>query len=907
MANARAMMIALFTLLHAIISELIEPTVINVILQNHSMRTRDIFGNHRHLCKMIITQRFYLFLIITLSPFCVVAQPHKGGGGRGESTGYVYGKMIDSETRNALEYVVIQIFKSVPGMPDSISTEMITGGLTESNGDFKIEKLPLNTSLIFRATLIGYSPFQKSFIVKENFVDLGNLGITASATLKEVVIDGGDEFRIEFDKRIYDVEKNALNAGGTGEDVLRNIPALQLDMDGNVTMRNAAPQIFVDGRPTTLSIDQIPADAIQRVEVISNPSAKYDASGGGGGIVNIIMKKNRGMGYNGSIRVGVDTRPRMNTGVDLNLRQGKFNFFVNGNYNQRKNISRGYTERTDLTASPNTILDQQQRNINYGYMLNSKAGIDWFADNRNTFTLSQSLTQGKFNPVDSISSVTDTIDSGNIYGSAESFRSSNTDRTFQNWGTSILYKHLFQEEGHELTSDFNMNRISSDFTGDYSTDYTNLPDVLQRQAGSGASQLYTLQTDYTRRLNEKSKIELGTRGYYRHYESEYKNYIKEPGTDSLIEIKNLLVNYAYDDQIYALYGTYSRNSEKWKYQLGLRGESSYYLGRLKDSTASFTIQYPIALFPSLYITRIINSRQDVQIAVSRKINRPGFLQLIPFVDYSDSLNVSRGNPLLRPEFTHVAELSYQFNISKGNTLLLTAYGRYSENLIIRNQVINYSEVLHRDVIINTYDNAKSSLATGIEFVAKTSPKPWLDITANFNLYNSSIDGTNLNANLTNSISSWWTKFNIAFRLPRGFTFQTMFDYSSRRALAVASSERGGNIGGGGGGGGGMGGGGNWGGTDNTVQGYVLPTYALDASIRKEFGKNKNLVFSVAMQDVFRTRVQFTHSETALFTQDTFKRRDWQFVRFNLNWKFGKVDAVVFKRKNMRQNIEGMEG
>jgi outer membrane receptor protein involved in Fe transport len=854
---------------------------------------------------MIYLQRICLFLIICLLPhFNTLAQSPKGGGGRGENSGYVYGKMVDSETRNGQEYVVIQIFKSIAGMPDSISKEMITGGLTEGNGDFKIDKLPLNTPLVLRATLIGYSTFQKSFMVKESFVDLGNLGIMASATLKEVVIEGNDEFRIEFDKRIYDVEKNALNAGGTGEDVLRNIPALQLDMDGNVTMRNAAPQIFVDGRPTTLSIDQIPADAIQRVEVISNPSAKYDASGGGGGIVNIILKKNRGMGYNGSIRVGVDTRPRMNSGIDLNMRQGKFNFFINGNYNQRKNISRGYTERTDLTAAPTTVLDQQQRNINYGYMLNSKAGIDWFADNRNTFTLSQSLTQGKFNPVDSISSVTDTLPEG-TFGSAASYRSSNTTRTFQNWGTSILYKHLFQEEGHELTSDFNMNRISSDFSGEYLTDYEQLQDAAQRQSGSGASQLYTLQTDYTRRTGEKSKIELGTRGYYRHYESEYKNFNRDPATNSLLEVKNLLVNYAYDDQIYALYGTYSRNAEKWKYQMGLRGESSYYVGRLKDSTAKFTIQYPISLFPSLYVTRIIDNRQDIQIALSRKINRPGFLQLIPFVDYSDSLNVSRGNPLLRPEFTHIAELSYQFNVSKGNTLLLTAYGRYSENLIIRNQVINYNEDLKRDVIINTFDNAKSSLATGIEFVAKTSPKPWLDITANVNLYNSSIDGTNLNSNLTNSISSWWTKLNVAIRLPKGFTFQSLFDYSSKRALTVASSERGGSIGGGGGGGG-MGGG-NWGSTDNTVQGYVLPTFALDLSVRKEFGKPKNLVFSVSMQDVFRTRVQYTHSETALFTQDTFKRRDWQFVRFNLSWKFGKVDAVLFKRKNMRQNSEGMEG
>jgi hypothetical protein len=200
---------------------------------------------------------------------------------------------------------------------------------------------------------------------------------------------------------------------------------------------------------------------------------------------------------------------------------------------------------------------------------------------------------------------------------------------------------------------------------------------------------------------------------------------------------------------------------------------------------------------------------------------------------------------------------------------------------------------------------------GLELVSRTSITSWFDFTANLNLYQSAIDGTNISESLTNKQASWWTKTNAIFKLPKGFTFQALFDYSSRKALTVGSSDRAGGMEGGGGGGGGRGGGGGgggmWGGTDNTVQGYVEPTYGLDLSVKKEFGKNKNMTFTLSMQDVLRTRVQETHSETDIFIQDTFKRRDWQLFRFNFGWKFGKVDAALFKRKNMKQNEGGMEG
>src|SRR5690606_28054444 len=185
-----------------------------------------------------------------------------------------------------------------------------------------------------------------------------------------------------IDRKVYNVDKNLVSTGNTAEDIMRNIPSLQVDIDGSVTMRNAAPQIFVDGRPTTLTLDQIPADAIESVELITNPSAKFDASGGTAGILNILLKKDRKAGYNGSIRAGIDTRWQPNAGADINVKQGKVNLFASGNFRSRKSISEGNTSRTTFIKDPVTQLDQDDYNLNKGQFMFGRAGLDYFMNNR---------------------------------------------------------------------------------------------------------------------------------------------------------------------------------------------------------------------------------------------------------------------------------------------------------------------------------------------------------------------------------------------------------------------------------------------------------------------------------------------------------------------------------------------
>jgi hypothetical protein len=848
-----------------------------------------------------------LVMFMLISAGIVFSQPQNGGrpGGSGSgqgprpaAKGRVYGKLFDARTNKPLEFVVLRAYKEDSLVVKEKNPLVLGGALSQANGEFTIEDLPVGEKLTLRFSLAEVEAAYFVFTLKPSGgpmglveKDLGNLKLTFTGQLNTVTIDGGGP-RLEFDKRIYDVDKNPMNSGGTAEDVLRNIPSLQVDTDGNVQLRNAAPQIFVDGRPTTLTIDQIPADAIQRVELITNPSAKYDASGGGGGIVNIVMKHNRSSGYNGSLRSGIDKRGRVNSGFDFNFRQGKINFFANTNYNQRRSISQGNTRRDNIL--PEYVIDQNQFSMNDGFMLNGRGGFDWLIDNRNTLTFSGNIMKGSFAPFDTLNVVSDGP-TGSYY------RESNTKRAFQNIGGSALYKHLFSKEGTELNADINFNRIHSEFNGDYYNRYYTPSDSTKlKQEGNVDQYLVTSQVDFESKISDRFRIELGTRASIRDFTTEYINISLTTGTPDTIA--SLAVNYHYLDQVYAGYGTAAWDLPSWKIKAGLRAESSDYKGELLSNGSSFSYKYPIALFPSLFVTRVLTEKQDIQFALNRKINRPSFMTLSPFTDYSDSLNIQRGNPGLKPEFTQSGELSWQWIPNKKNTVIVSAYGRYTTNITVRQQYREASSLNVGDtIIVTSYQNASSSQALGLEFVSRNTLAKWLEMSTNINVYNSAIDGTNLDPNLKNNINSYWIKSNITYKAPKNISIQAMFDYSSKRALEVGSSERGG-------GGGGMGmGGGGWGGSNNTVQGYIEPTYGLDLSIRKEFLANRSLVISFSAQDVLKTRVNIVHSSSPYFDQVTNKRRDWQMFRFNVSWKFGKMDSQLFKRKNMKSNEGGMEG
>ncbi|MGI9158854.1 MAG: outer membrane beta-barrel protein, partial [Saprospiraceae bacterium] len=547
--------------------------------------------------------------LFTLSIFwcaTVVAQnPAWQGRQTGPAVnGRFYGRILDDLTGKPLAYAGVQL---VAMKIDSLTRQkqevVIAGQLSRENGEFNFENIPLRGDYTLKITYMGYEPVtQKIAFGRNTNVDLGNIRMKPSAeTLKEVTIVGeAASVTLALDKKVYRVDKNAIAAGGTAEDALRNVPSITVDIDGNIALRNAAPQIFVDGRPTNLSMDQIPADAIETVEVITNPSAKYDASGGNAGIVNIVLKKDRRVGYNGTARAGIDSRARYNGGLDINARQDKINVFLGGNYNLRRSLTDGETTRLNRFGDPQTNVLQTSHIVSDRLFSSVRTGLDWFINNRNTLTFSGNYNGGNFDNDDNQRIDTDTLySSGLRTGNAR--RTAGSERYWNNFGAQLAYKKLFPKEGKELTADLNFNSSSNGTDGAFRTVYPTF-ETQQKQLGRGTNQFVTVQTDFVNPLSTALKLESGMRAAIRNYNSSNENFEFIYGDNNFVRVPGFADRYRFNDQVYAAYSTLSHSFAKWGYQAGLRAESSFYTGELLDVDSTFQNQFPLSFFPSLFLT-----------------------------------------------------------------------------------------------------------------------------------------------------------------------------------------------------------------------------------------------------------------------------------------------------------------
>ena len=868
---------------------------------------------------------FKVFLVAGLIfSFSVAFAQMPGGnrsqmGGQNMNMGHFYGKVLETTTGKPLSAASIQLIQNKFDSVSKKRKDVIVGGmLTTKKGEFSLENLNIMAAYKLKITAIGYKTIEQKVNFELNMAaakngdfssmlsgvdkDLGNIKMETDAQqLQNVTVTGEKPMlTMGIDRKIFNVEKNLTSIGGTAIDVMKNVPSVNVDIDGNVSLRNATPQIFVDGRPSTLTLDQIPADAIASVEIITNPSAKFDASGGGAGILNIVLKKNRKSGYNGNIRAGIDYRARPSLGGDFNIKQSKVNFFAAAQFGMRKSISNVSSSRTDYLTTTQAYLKQNNKPVNEGFFAFGRLGMDYFIDNRNTITVGGNIVRGQFKTDDIINIYRDTVKTtGTI--SDRGLRTTKNIGNFYNYGSTLSFKHNFAKANKELTADANYNYSKNDNTGDFNTQYFYLtnnpktPMIIERSKGGGTTQFFTVQSDFANPVTAKIKIEMGVRAAFRSFTSFNDNYVKTfTGKDSLIN--SLSNNYKFLDNVYAAYTTFAHQLKKFTYQLGIRLESSEYKGNLISQNKKFSNSFPFSIFPSAFATYKLTDKQDLQLNYSRKVNRPNFFQLIPFVDYSDSLNLTKGNPNLIPEFTNLLEFSYSNQYKTGNTFLATVYFRHTTNLItrIQNREINPNPAKTDSVYISSYANANRSYTYGLELTGKNKFFKWWDLTTNLNLFNSTIEAGNIAGGTTSSQFSWFAKINNNFKLPKNFSIQLSGDYTAKTLVAPGGGNRGGM--------GGMFGGGS----QPSSQGYIKPVFGVDFAIKKEFLKNNAASLTLQFSDVFRSKIYATHAESQTFIQDNERRRDPQMVRLNFNWRFGKIDVSLFKRKNLKGEMENMQ-
>ena len=794
--------------------------------------------------------------------------------------GRVYGKLIDAKTKKPIEFASVVVLWH---NKDSL----LGGSLTKENGEFNIENLPAMGGFRFRATQIGYKKTETKFFLQmpaKLEVDLGDLKMELDEKLlgEVEVVAEKKQVEMSIDRRTYNVDKDISVRGGSAVDVMKNVPGVTVDGDGNAQLRNQSPTIFVDGRPTNLTLQQIPADQIDRIEVITNPSVKFDASATGG-ILNIVMKKNLKPGYNGMFMGYVGTGDRYGGMANFNLKEGRWNYSLMYNYNQSINKTKGFTDRQQFDSSGHTTgFFNQNNDANFRMIFNfGRLGIDYMINNRNTLTFSGMLMSGDFKTIDEQRyEVLDANSTRQLYGNRTNLQRGG----FQNYNGQIMHKKTWPKAGKEITTDFSLNHTNSGNNYHFTTynyletSTLTLPINYQKNKGENYADQYNFQIDYVDPINEYSKLELGIK-------SNAKRSVNSNTTSSAIDNEDFYTkdsvmsnDYQIDDMVNAAYANLNgKISGNLYYQAGLRFEGSYYFGKIKDKNQTFSYNYPSSgndllnsIFPGIYFSKKMDKGNEWQLNFSRKIQRPNFFQLMPVVMFADRQNYRIGNPQLKPEFRNISELNYNKVFGKGS-YLGSGYFRYEEQPITD---VAYPSLTDPNVLVNTTVNGDNSIKYGMEHTFKYTMFKNLDLMFNANVFYIYLKGKVVptEPEVTTEGYAFNAKSTISYKFPQSITLQVNGGYESPKVLLLGASNQ---------------------------------IYGFDISLNKMFGFK--WILNATVSDVMNTRAMGAHYQTPYYIQDLSRRRESRFFKFTVTYIFGKMDASIFKKAKQMKNMDNNQG
>ncbi|MBK7311148.1 MAG: outer membrane beta-barrel protein [Sphingobacteriaceae bacterium] len=818
-----------------------------------------------------------LILLVLMSSNALFGQMPGGGNQKDmlkmmkDIKGRVYGKVIDAKTKKPVEFAsVVLLWYN--------KDSAIAGGFTEDNGDFNLEGLPAMGGFRLRVTQVGYKTFeQKVYIQAPQKLeqDLGNLAMEIDPKLLnevEVVAEKAT-FQMSVDRKVYNVEKDLSVRGGTGLDVLKNVPTITVDGDGNATLREKSVQIFIDGRPTTLTMAQIPADAIERVEVISNPSAKF-AADASGGIINIVLKKSKKPGYNGMLMGYAGTQDKYGITGNINVKENPFNISLMYSLNATQTgTTFGYTDRTDYNyITPGNTLDYRLDNstLSRNRFQFARGSVDYNINNRNNIGISYNFVSGYFHSDDKQNfSSLDNSGAINAWG----FRKNLNIGGFTNHTAQLTYRKTYPTANKELTADISYNQGGGPATFTFNTynsasiagSVYDFAPVVSTNKGLSGNSMYTAQLDFTNPYADNKKVEAGMR-LYRKW-STFDNNIQVQGpTGDFIKDTTQSSSYSIDDMINAAYITYTGKAF-WDigFQGGLRFEQTYYAGKLLDKNISFNYNYPsnkdnilFAFFPSVFLSKKIGTKHEFQFNVSRKIERPNFFQAMPFVFYSDARNYRIGNPALKPELINISEVNYNNVFKKGN-FLSSAYVRYHQQPISN---YLYQSPGNASVTVNTFANGRDQWRYGFENTLRVNWTKKFTTTLNadvFYVYLNSgiIDGQ------PETVSQGWSykgKVGLNYTLPWSLQLQVNGNYEAPKAI---------------------------------LNGQSRELYFMDVSLNKMV--NMKWIFNLTLSDAFNTKQHGYYISTDTYYQEATRRRESRFLRFTITYLFGKFDTSIFKK------------
>lgn len=838
-------------------------------------------------------------MFFTATLLHVYAQPERVvTQGKIATSGTLTGLIVD-ENAKPVEYASIYVKKA------SDSTIAQTG-ITNDAGKFVINDISFGTYFI-EIQYIGYrkhysNPFtiskeQSTFRIPK--FTLSN----KSTSLQTVEVKAQKEMlQNNLDKTVFNVESSIMADGASAVEVLEEIPSVDVDVEGNVTVRGSENvTILIDGRPTNLTLDQIPASMIESIEVITNPSARL-APDGMAGILNVVLKKNKQAGFNGMVSLGggmslytTEPKPqhyivnpyidRYNANVNLNYSYDKINFFFNYGYRGGQHRNGGNLDRNSWFNTDSTNLSQYNMGKNKSGGHNLYTGLDWYINKKNTISFSFGFRYGNWGDTSSLSSANARIVNGEAipYSSYQQYGNGNNKN--MNFNGAINYKKTFDVKGRELTSDIsyshNIGQSDNWSLQDFSvpTNYKYYQKSLTKSVNRNAN----AQVDFVTPIGNGGRIETGYKFSYRGIGQDYSLDTAQnsnPWTTDSTQLNN----FEYTEYLNALYFIYSNTFwNKLEIQLGLRGELANTISNLKSAETKYKKNY-FNLFPTVHIKYNITDQHALQLSYSRRVQRPNIWQLNPFKDISDKQNVRCGNPYLNPELANSVELGYQLNI-KNSFFSATAFYRHRSQLITRYTTLDtYSD--GSIYTLTSYQNLNSSHNIGVELIYSQKIFKFWKINASGNFYRNIINSDNL---LDENLSRNW---EFRFRLNQTFSFEKNWDIQLNFRYSSPSLTTG-SMG--------------WG-TGGVGQGRRSARYTLDFALKKGFFNN-SLSVSINIRDLLymvnQTKINsYQHNDNNGY--ESYSVRDRNGCRISLNISY-KINNYKKRKTDMPSDDNEMGG
>ena len=692
----------------------------------------------------------------------------------------ITGTVIEKVSKQALEYATLTFV-------NNRNPKVIFGGITNAKGEFDIE---INAGSY--DVKIEFISFKATEIIQQSFNEsksLGQIALDEDANqLSEVVIRSEKTtVEIKLDKKVYNVGTDLMVKGGTVSDVLDNIPSVSVDSDGAISLRgNANVRILIDGRPSNAiniaeALRLIPADAIDKVEVVTNPSARYDSEGGGG-LLNIILKRGKNKGFNGTVIASAGNPENYGLSGNINYKSEKFNIFTTTGYNYRTNP--GYfkfnTEYLNPPISSPKYINEFRSNERLSKGYNSNFGIDLYIDKTTTWSNAVNLRKNNGSNPETISY--ENFDVNNVYLNTN-YRFSNQLNDGVNTEYTTNFTKKFKRDGHKFTIDGSFSKnTDSDFSAITSS-------IAEKTSNEQNQNRNIIQSDYVLPFGKANQLEFGYKGDFGKLITDFKVGSIDAGGVYTPNARytNIL---DYRESINALYSQFGTKVNKFSFLFGLRWEDSKIeINELLSN--DFNTQKYSNLFPSAFFTYEISAESSVSLSYSKRISRPRGRQINPFSSYASNINIFRGNPNLKPAFTDAIDFGYLKRWEKLTFNTSMYVNKTSDSFqFIRRESGDF--VNGTPVILSTPINLATEYRYGFEFTLNYSPYKWWKLNSNFNFYKVQTQGdfsyTNtqnvtVTQNFDNSASSWFTRLTSKITLPYKVDWQTNVTYNSPEANA----------------------------------------------------------------------------------------------------------------------------